>query len=128
MADVVLRDGTAVYLAPISDDHWLVPFEPLSAYMVHMRGSDEFVGVVSKVETMTHRKVGRLIAQTFHPVRWYAGLAGYYREPDGSWRCGRSDAIPAERAHRVGVEFYSRRDAIGALVRALHEAREEWPV
>jgi hypothetical protein len=127
MADVILRDGTAVYLAATKDGELAVPYGALSAYQVRLRGSDEFVGVVAKIETTSYRKVGRLIARTFHPTRWVARLAGFYRDRDGYWREGEYGGL-RDYQFAVGFQLYSRRDAIETLVRAFREAREELSV
>jgi hypothetical protein len=127
MADVILRDGTAVYLTPTKTGELAVPYGALSAYQVRLRGSNEFVGVVAKIETTSYRKVGRLIAQTFHPTRWVARLAGFYRDRDGYWREGEYGGH-RDSQFAAGYHHYSRVEAIDALVRRFREAREELTV
>lgn len=72
------------------------PYGALSAYEVVRDGV--VVGVVAKHRTTTYRKAGRLIAATFHPLRWTAGTR-------------------SEAGTLAGAVYYSRRDAVDGLLR-----------
>jgi hypothetical protein len=73
------------------------PYGALSAYDV--LDGDEVIGTVAKYRTTTYRKAGRLIAQTFHPVRWAYAQSG-------------------EQPGIRNAYLYTRRDAVEAVLRA----------
>jgi hypothetical protein len=76
-----------------------VPYGALTAYAVFV--GTRCIGTVSKIETDSYARAGRLITKTFHPLRWVAHRAG-----------------PGTEHHRrVGYQSWTRADAVEGLIR-----------
>jgi hypothetical protein len=98
-----------------------VPYGAVTAYAVVVDG--ERIGVVSSKRGTSHRKAGRLITRTFHPVEWVATMTGFWRARErlgyGEWQPVPEGAFKGSDQRNAGDWFQQRKDAA-------HRVLEVW--